>query len=361
MKRLLNPHSIVLFFSLLAILPSVFAENGDLVEKKKTISKSYPVTSSDKLNIENSFGNVVVNTWDKNEIKVDIEMAANASSEERAQRMLDGIEVNESRSGKDITFKTNVNDIHDNDHRNKDRNKDNNKENNRTFYIDYTVYMPKVNPLDIQNQFGKITLPDFSGPANIVSKFGGLTAGKLDNVEAIDVEFGTAQIGQVRNGKVTFKFDNNSQIGKVGGNVRINSEFSNHVLFAVENAIEELTLNESYSSVKVVTSTDLSASFDIHTNFGHFHNDTGFKIKEDRDDDDENSGPRFDKDYSGKANSGNARIKIKSSFGSVRLSHTSGRDKDDDEIDEKQERKEHREKREKKEVKEKEEKEEVSL
>jgi hypothetical protein len=363
MKMHLSPHNIILFFALLALVPaSVMAGNGgDLVEKKKTISKSYNVSAGDKLNIENSFGNVVINTWDKNEIKVDVEMAANASTDEKAQKILDAIEVTEGRKGSDISFKTNVSNIHDNDHHNKDKDKE--RENNRTFYIDYTVYMPKVNPLDIENQFGKITLPDFSGLANITSKFGGLTAGKLDNVDAIDVEFGTAQIAQVHNGKVTFKFDNNSGIGKVSGSVKINSEFSNHIQFTVENAIEDLSINESYSSIRMVTSVDLSASFDIHTSFGHFKNDTEFKIKEDREDDDENSGPRFDKDFHGKANAGNAKIKIKSSFGSVHISHTASVGKDNDDNDERSERPERKERKERKEKKEKEvtEKEEVSL
>jgi hypothetical protein len=41
-------------------------------------------------------------------------------------------------------------------------------------------------------------------------------------------------------------------------------------------------------------------------------------------------GPHFDKDYAGKAGDGKARIRIKSSFGSVRLSHEgAGEGRDD--------------------------------
>src|ERR1700733_6637635 len=118
MKRRLSLLNSILIISALTLPALSFAGNGngDEVEKKKTISKSYTVTSGDKLNIENSFGNVVIHTWDKNEIKVDVEVAANASTEEKAQRMLDQIEVTENREGGNINFKTDVNDIHDNDH-----------------------------------------------------------------------------------------------------------------------------------------------------------------------------------------------------------------------------------------------------
>src|ERR1700709_1080301 len=98
MKRLLNLLSGFVIVALLSLPASGFANNGDGVEKKKTINKSYNVTSTDKLNIENSFGDVVIHTWDKNEIKVDIEIAANASTDERAQKILDEIAVTDSRS-----------------------------------------------------------------------------------------------------------------------------------------------------------------------------------------------------------------------------------------------------------------------
>jgi hypothetical protein len=80
----------------------------------------------------------------------------------------------------------------------------------------------------------------------------------------------------------------------------------------------------------------LSARFNVHTSFSSFHNQTDFSIQEDKDDDDQ-MGPRFDKDYMGNAGDGKAKIKIKSSFGKVTLSDSSKRstknDDDDDDDD----------------------------
>jgi len=59
----------------------------------------------------------------------------------------------------------------------------------------------------------------------------------------------------------------------------------------------------------------------VHTSFGSFHNDSEFNIREKREGDNDNTGPRFDKDYSGQAGDGKASIKIKSSFGNVRLTY----------------------------------------
>jgi UDP-N-acetylglucosamine transferase subunit ALG13 len=305
------------------------AANGDEdVRKQRLINKQYTVTADDKLEIDNQFGNVVVSTWDKNEITVDIEISARASSEERAQDIMNRIDVKDGKDGHSIWFKTKVGEIHNNNNNHGGRN-----ENERGFYIDYIIHMPASNRLDIANSFGKTEIPAFKGLVTLTSKFGSLNTGKLDNVDQIDVEFGKAYITSVNNGKVIFKFNKESRIGKVDGNVKISSEFSQNVQFNVADEINELSVVESYSGVRMVVNKDLSAQFDVHTSFGKFHNESEFTIAEAREDK-EDWGPKFDKDYSGKAGDGRAKIRIKSSFGSVRLSYTgSGDDNHEDEGD----------------------------
>ncbi|HEV2478826.1 MAG TPA: hypothetical protein VGS79_04155 [Puia sp.] len=302
-----------------------FAQRDQDVRRQKLINKSYDVTGDDKLSIDNQFGNVVVSTWDKPQITVDIEVSARAASDERAQDIMNKIDVHDSRDGHDIRFKTNVDEIHSGNGKNK-----HNEENDRSFYIDYIVHMPTANPLSIENSFGKTEVPALKGLVSLTSKFGSLNAGKLDNVDQIDVEFGKAYLAEVNNGRVAFKFDKEVRVGKVGGDVRINSEFSQNVQISVGNDIQELALFESYSGVRLVVDKGLSAEFEVHTSFGHFNNESDFDISEHKEDESD-YGPHFDKDFSGKAGEGKAHIRIKSSFGTVRLTHTGGsRDADED-------------------------------
>ncbi|MGB5005385.1 MAG: hypothetical protein WBO39_00505, partial [Ferruginibacter sp.] len=90
MKKLIRPFKTLLPL-LLLLQVNTFAQNDndnnnhnrkkyDFV-KKKSVNKSYQVTSSDKLNIQNSFGSVEVKTWDRNEIKVDVEIEVSANTE----------------------------------------------------------------------------------------------------------------------------------------------------------------------------------------------------------------------------------------------------------------------------------------
>ncbi|HVU93941.1 MAG TPA: hypothetical protein VHE34_01915 [Puia sp.] len=329
MKKHIRLLSLATVLLVLSAPVMTLAANGDEdVRKQKLINKHYDVTADDKLEIDNQFGNVVVSTWDKNEITVDIEISVRASSEERAQNIMNKIDVKDGRDGKNIWFKTKVGEINNN-RDNGNRHNDN----ERGFYIDYVIHMPESNRLDIANSFGKTEVPAFKGLVTLTSKFGSLNAGKLDNVDQIDVEFGKAYITSVNNGKVIFKFNKESRIGKVNGNVKINSEFSQNVQFNVADEINELNVVESYSGVRLVVNKDLSAQIDVHTSFGKFHNESDFAIAEARGDT-EDWGPKFDKDYSGKAGDGRAKIRIKSSFGSVRLSYTgSGDNNNQDEGD----------------------------
>jgi hypothetical protein len=282
------------------------------------------VKPEDKLWIDNSFGNVVVNTWDKEQITVDIEIGARAPSEEKAAEIMNKIAVKDSQQGHNIYFKTNVDNIQNGRNGKRDHSGEGDQ---RSFYIDYVIHMPESNQLDLQNSFGKTEVPDFKGGVSLTSKFGSLNTGALQNVDMIDVEFGACNISAVNNGKVAFKYNGQSHIGRVSGSVKITSEFSSNVRIGVTDDIKELSVFESYSEMRVIVDKELSAEFDVHTNFGNFHNESDFSISKKEE---EGDGPHFDSDYSGKAGDGKARIKIKDSFGSVRLTYVSERDRDRD-------------------------------
>jgi hypothetical protein len=284
MKKHINPFKLTTILAFL-LAPLLSLATGDDGQHRKNISKSYTVSGDEKLSIENSFGDVAISTWDKNEIQVNIEIVVNAATDEKAQRMMDEINVTDRRSGNEISFKTEIGNM--GKMANGKRNKGSDDE--RKFYIDYKIVMPSGNPLSVENSFGKINIGNFIGPVSLVSKFGQLNTGKLNNARTIHVEFGSADVGPVVNPDVTFKFNSKSTIKNISGNAKIHTEFCNNVEISVDKTIKDLNLFESYSNVRLNIPEDLSASFDVHTNFGSFKNSSGINISEDREDD--NSGP----------------------------------------------------------------------
>ncbi|MGL6269476.1 MAG: hypothetical protein ACRC2O_16200, partial [Chitinophagaceae bacterium] len=154
---------------------------------------------------------------------------------------------------------------------------------------------------------------------DLESKFGSLTTGKLMNVKSVLVEFGKANIAHQHNGKLTIKFSKGT-IGSLSGNVDLFIEFCDKIKIGMGNELKDFNMRTNYSTVFLDASSNLSAYFDIHTNFGEFKNKTNFPINEEKSGS-EQHGPKFDKDYSGKAGAGINRVKIRSEFGQVTLGH----------------------------------------
>ena len=333
--RLLNVLSLSLVLSAPLLSLAAGGVKPEDVRKTKLINRSYTVTAEDKLQIDNQFGDVTVTTWDEQKITVDIEIGARASTDEKAQDILSQIEIKEEKGDHLYSFRTKVGEIHSHG----GSRHDDDGGDNRTFYIDYVIHMPAANPLDVHNDFGRTEIPDFKGLINLKSMYGSLTAGNLANVGNIDVEFGKATIGDISNGKVVFQYDGSSRIGKISGAVRINSQYSSRVQINVGENIQDLSVVESYSGIRMVVEKNLSAQINIHTNFGEFRNETEFTIKE-KVEGDEDSGPKFDRDYTGTLGDGKAQIKVKSEFGSLRLSTFGDSDNENNDRDTKPKHKE---------------------
>ncbi len=315
MKSILKSYSLLLLFTV--FVSGLTRANGDeqepKYEKKKSYSKSYPVSSSDKARFDNRFGELKINTWDKNEVKVEISMSAKANSEEVAQELLDRISIEDGKNGSEVYFTTKIGDK-------KQKWPQGEKYNNTRFNIDYVVYLPSKLSLVAKNEFGKMSIPDYSGELSVVQKFGTLTAGKLSNVKRVSIEFSAgSSIESISNGQLDIHFSR-TQVNKLEGNVQVTVEHSGGVKLGIDNSLKNLNIKNSFTQLYLDASNNLSASFDIRTSFSEVDNKSGFSIKEEGDDDDRR-GPKFDHDYSGKAGAGNIPIKIKSEFGEVTIGH----------------------------------------
>ena len=311
MIRILNAYSIV-FFLAVFISGKAIANDEFKVEKKKTYSKTYAVNSSEKVKFDNRFGEVKITTWDKNEVKVDITMIGKANTDEVAQEVLDRIKIEDGKNSSGVYFKTVLGD-------DKDWPKGN-KYNNTGFTIDYVIYMPANNPLTVENEFGKTFIPDYKGEITIIQKFGQLTAGKLSNTKKVRIEFsGGSTIASVNGGQLDISFSR-AEVSRLEGTVKANFEHNGGVKLSIDNSLKQLTINNNFNELYIDASKNLSASFNIRTNFSEMDNNSSFSIKE-QGDGDERHGPKFDHDYSGKAGGGTIPIKINSEFGEVTIGH----------------------------------------
>lgn len=314
-------------------------KSGDVVEKVKNYSKSYSVDGNDKLVINNTYGKVTVNTWAKNEFKVDVQIKAYANEEEDAQKMLDNISITDSKENSVISFKTNIERTQNNNGNNFWGTWfSNGKSNTRKSEINYIIYMPAKSQLQISNRYGATILPDLQGKLIIDNSYGSLTGKNLSNpANEIKVRYGSANIENLGSSNLTVSYGSlnlgeadklnadvsysSAKIGKLTTSAIINVRYSGGLQIAdVDKNMRNLSVNSSYSTVKLGLPENENADIDVTVRYGSFNygSRSVSLVNQGQDDDRHYTSTKVYKGKLGKGDS-NKVITIKSNYGSVRF------------------------------------------
>ncbi|HWZ04574.1 MAG TPA: hypothetical protein VNX40_13245 [Mucilaginibacter sp.] len=262
-------------------------ENGSLNEKFKSYSKSYPLDGNDRIRLSNQYGKIMVNTWDRHEIKVDVQIKAQAQSDDEAQKLLDGVQIIDSKEGDQVSFKTQI-------ERNNSSWKIWNWGGNNGKHkveINYTVYMPAKTDLNVEDSYGSIQLPDLSGkvkiscsygsvlaqnlsnPANeIEGSYGSLKAGTINGAR-LDYSYGSAEIDEINNLKADLSYGS-FKLGKLNGGASFDLSYvGGFKIDEISNSFNKLNIDASYSSVALGVPPNDNFNFDITTSYGGFSYD----------------------------------------------------------------------------------------
>ena len=239
-------------------------------DRSKTINKSFQLKDGQKVNIQNKFGDVNISTTDSKELILEVIISVEIDNESKAQKLLDGIEIDIDETSSEIKIRTDF----DDDSKWKDM-KDGKK-----IEINYTVKMPKNSPLDVKNSFGEISLGDMNARTFIDASFGGVKLGKLMNEEnKLEFQFSDPVIiDEINGGEIELKFSKMELSS--AGNIKLKSEMSTSEINQVGQAdfvvkmggltlerVDNLKLKSNMSSVSIGS---LHSKGDIDVNYGKF-------------------------------------------------------------------------------------------
>ena len=311
--------------------------SGNIQEKVKSYSKTYAMDGNDRLEISNKFGKVTVNTWARNEVKVDIQIKSVASDDQTAQKMIDAISISDSKDGDVVTFRTNFGS------RGNDNSIWNNLFNNRNdrhkAEVNYIIYMPAKNGLEIDNRYGATEVPDFDGKVEIHSSYGSFSGKALThrdneiqvkygsaNIESLnscdlDVAYGSLDLGSVE--KLNSEFSYSSvKIGKIRNSASIDARYAGGVdIGELDRNFTSFSANGSYSSIKIGVSSATNADFDVTVRYGGFdYNGIPVEITE-KSPSDSAKGFHPTQAYKGHIGKGSSErtISIRTSYGGVKF------------------------------------------
>jgi hypothetical protein len=313
--------------------------SGEIKEKTKPYTKSYTIGANDKIQIENIFGKVVVNTWAKNEVKVDVEIKADGDNDAEAQKILDKVTIKDSKEGENVSFRTDI-------ERNDDDNNwgswsDSSRSHTKRVVVNYTVYMPAKNALSIANKFGDVTVPDMSGKVTLDLKFTNLTAQQLSNpLNDVTVKFGDANIASLNSEEFNIAYGN----AKIGTADKLKAKVSfagldvdkltssgdvtlkytrggtGFKVGELDKNLKSLNIDASFS--KVLLNPKDNFDFDISTKMGGFnYDDASVNVTSKTPAEGERTYYNPNKNYKGHAGKGGAdrTVTIKSNFTSIKF------------------------------------------
>ena len=205
--------------------------------KEKKINKEYTVSADATVEIDNSYGNVDIVTWNENRVVIEVLIRTNGNNEEKVMSRLNDIDVEFEASNSRVSAKT----IFKGKKNNSWSFWGKNKNNHVKMEINYSVKMPVRNSVELDNSYGAISLNELNGNASIDCDYGQLNIGDLNGDQ----------------NSLNFDYTNNSTIGYMK-NGSINADYSN---FTLERT-GDLDINADYTNSEILQAVDVTYNCD---------------------------------------------------------------------------------------------------
>jgi hypothetical protein len=161
-------------------------------EVTKEFHKEFKTGTGTTLEINNRYGHVDIQSWNQDQIVIDVKVTIQLSDRSRAEKLLSYIDVQFNEGEKLVSAKTLIDE----------------KFNfsgwggvSRKFSIDYTVKMPVGNNLTLSNRYGNSDITTLSGLVNLDIRYGNLSVEKLTRgnekpINKLNIAYGKAAIDE---------------------------------------------------------------------------------------------------------------------------------------------------------------------
>ena len=160
--------------------------DADKQEFTKVVKKEFDIVPNGTTAIINKYGRVDVKTWDRNRVKIGVTILVNANSESNAQRVFDRIEIEFSNQPDYVKAETIIESVK-NDWMNWGSSK-------MDFSINYEVFLPPSNNLELTNKYGDAQIAALDGRGSLDIKYGNFKAEALGDDSRIRLKYGNGEL-----------------------------------------------------------------------------------------------------------------------------------------------------------------------
>ncbi|MCU0472145.1 MAG: hypothetical protein MUC93_02100 [Bacteroidales bacterium] len=247
-------------------------------ELTKEFHKEYAAKQGSKLELNNRYGNIVVQTSESDQVVIDVKVTVKYPNRERAEKLMSYIDVQFTEEPGLISAKTVIDDKFSFTGWSSA---------SRKFSIDYFVKMPVWLDLGLANKYGNSEIDDLAGYVDLDVKYGNITAAKLTRgnekpLSTINISYGNCSIEEAGWIEITTRYCGNFSIAKSRA-LSVDSKYSKLQLGSVSSVageirydnlkiddINNLVLDGGYTEVNIGT---LTKKLDYNGEYGSFNID----------------------------------------------------------------------------------------
>ena len=218
------------------------------VEQRRHLSRSYAVPKTGRaFSLDTRYGRVLVNPWNKHEIKVDAELVARSETDAGALQVLDALAVQwldyDAKTG-GVAVSTQFSSAL------------RGRAGGCRYEVNYTIWLPRATALRVYNSFGEVAIAgDLTGPAELAVEYGALRAGRLE---------GPRNLVRIGNGDCTIAFAGHASINASYARLRLDEgttvDLRNNYSDVDIGTVQDLTVHSKYGDVALGTVRNLRGS-----------------------------------------------------------------------------------------------------
>ena len=205
---------------LLAMMPLEVWADGNFREYTKEIKREFNITPHGNIHVSNKYGQVDIRTWEKNRVKITVEIIVNASNESDAQKVFNRVNVEFKTGGTDVSATTIIEET---------KNKWWDWSSGQLDYaINYQVFMPASANLSLENKYGEVYVSSVSGNVDLSLKYVNFIIDALSGNSNSSLGNSNGSIGsvnnmnlQIKNGSINIGSVNNMEIGSKSATINI--------------------------------------------------------------------------------------------------------------------------------------------
>lgn len=129
----------------------------------KTIEKSHYLSNEGALYLDNKYGDVLIYGWDKNTIKITVNIEAKRKTDEDAKALLKRIKSNITATKTQVIIESEILEKETSFFNKYIGIIDPFKNEGASTTIDYVIYLPKLADIEVNNKYGNIIVSDWGG------------------------------------------------------------------------------------------------------------------------------------------------------------------------------------------------------